>query len=104
MAEWTMDDIRRASVIDARNASGWIHGDQEAARRAEAEFDAALTAHDAEVRAQALRDYAASRYEAHLEYPSIPWPDQPSRMAQQYAMCAAELRAAADREAEGGAR
>ncbi len=58
----------------------------------------------AEVRAQSLRDYAASRYEAHLEDPSIPWPDQPSRMAQQYAMCAAELRAAADREAEGGAR
>ena len=54
--------------------------------------------HDAEVRATALEDFAAERYEVYLEDASIPWPDQPSRLAQQYARSAYELRARARAE------
>ncbi len=33
---------------------------------------------EAEVKAEALREYAAARYEAYLEQPETPWFEQPS--------------------------
>ena len=61
------------------------------------EFDRWLKAHDAEVAAQALRDYAKGRYLDFLEAPDLPWPDQPEGTARNYARAAAELMAHADR-------
>lgn len=61
------------------------------------EFNRWLAAHDAEVAAQALRDYAKGRYLDFLEAPDLPWPDQPEGMARDYARAAAELMAHADR-------
>ena len=49
------------------------------------------------MKAEALRDYAARRFEAYLEHPEIAWPDQPGKLSQQYAKYATELRDEADR-------
>ncbi|MGC4151526.1 MAG: hypothetical protein QM628_00410 [Propionicimonas sp.] len=57
---------------------------------------------EAEVKAEALREYAAARYVAYLEQPEVPWVDQPSDLAKKYANAAEELRDEADRiEREG---
>ena len=56
------------------------------------EFRRWLKAHDAEVAAQALRDYAQARYLDHLDDPDLPWIEQPSPMARDYARTTAALR------------
>lgn len=52
---------------------------------------------EAEIKAEALREYADARYGAYLEDPDVSWVDQPSQMAQQYAKAREDLHAAATR-------
>ena len=52
---------------------------------------------EAEVKAEALDEFATERYIAYLEDPSLPWADQPSKLSQWYAKTAEELRTRAAR-------
>lgn len=113
MAEWTTESLRAA--LDSGGLGFWEednHGASSPDRRYGAwietddlpspeEFDALLAAHDAEVKAEALEEYAESRYAAYLEDRDTPWPDQPSRIAQWYAKSLEEMRARAAAIREG---
>lgn len=84
----TTDEVRASYAVDGIGAPSLANGHR---------FDRWLAAHDAEVRAQALRDYAKGRYLDFLEAPDLPWPDQPEGTARNYARAAAELMAHAGR-------
>lgn len=51
---------------------------------------------EAEIKAEALREFADARYRAYLDDPDIPWVDQPSNLAKQYTRSLQEMYLRAD--------